>query len=103
MRKSGDLKGTPGATLIGPKNRIKIKEGVINAWRHIHCNPKEAEKFGLRDGTLISIKTPGICSVTFHKVRVRVKPSYRSCMHLDTDEGNAACITKKGEGYLVKI
>ncbi len=103
VRKSGDLKGTPGAILIGPKNKIKIKKGVINAWRHIHCNPKEAKEFGLRDGTLISVKTLGICSVTFHKTRVRVKPNYRFCMHLDTDEGNAACITKKGEGYLVKI
>ena len=101
VRKSGDLKKTPGAVLIGPKNKIKIKEGVINAWRHMHCNPKEAKELGLKDGILVSVKTSGICSITFHKVIVRVKPNYRLCMHLDTDEGNASCMIKKGEGYLL--
>lgn len=101
VRESGDIKDTPGALLIGPKGKVRIKEGVINAWRHIHCNPEEAKKIGLKDGMLVSVKTNGTCSLTFHNVKVRVKENYWLCMHLDTDEGNAACIIDKGEGYLV--
>jgi len=101
VRKSGDIKGTPGVVLVGPKGKIKIKEGVISAWRHIHCNLKEAQKLGLKNRMLVSVKTMGIRSITFHKVRVKVKPNYRLYMHIDTDEGNAAGIIKKGRGYLI--
>jgi putative phosphotransacetylase len=101
VRESGNLKGTPGVVLVGPRGKIKIKEGVINAWRHIHCSPKESQKLGLKNKMLVSVKTMGIRSITFHKVMVQVKPNYRLYMHLDTDEGNAACIVKKGIGYLI--
>ena len=101
VRESGHLKGTPGAVLVGPQGKIKIKEGVINAWRHIHCSPKESQKLGLKNKMLVSVKTMGIRSMTFHKVMVQVKPNYRLYMHLDTDEGNAASIVKKGIGYLI--
>lgn len=102
IRKSGDLKGTPGAILIGPKKKIKIKQGVINTWRHIHCNPGEAKELGLKDGMLVSVKTRGRGSVTFHNVIVQISKNSWLCMHLDTDEGNAARITKRGEGMIVK-
>ncbi len=98
--KPGDFKGTPGAILIGPKGRVKIKKGLINAWRHIYCSPKEAKKLGFKNGMSVSVKTKGICSITFHNVKVYVKPNYRLYMQLDTDEGNAACIIKKGEGII---
>jgi propanediol utilization protein len=101
IRDFEDLEGTPGITLIGPKNKIKIKKGVINAWRHIHCSPAEAKKLGLRDEGLVSVKTKGESSLTFHNVIVKIDKNYKLCMHLDTDEGNAACITKKGSGTLV--
>ena len=101
VRESGDLKGTPGIILIGPRGKIKIKEGVINAWRHIHCSPKESQELGLKNKMLVSVKTMGIRSITFHKVMVQVKPNYRLYMHLDTDEGNASSIVKKGIGYLI--
>lgn len=101
VRESGDIKDTPGALLIGPKGKVRIKEGVINAWRHIHCSCKEAKELGLKNGMVVSVETKGICSVTFHNVKVHVNPDYQLCMHLDTDEGNAACIIDKGEGYLV--
>jgi propanediol utilization protein len=101
VRESGNIKGTPGIILVGPKGKIKIKEGVMSAWRHIHCSPKEFQKLGLKNRMLVSVKTMGIRSITFHKVRVLVKPNYRLYMHLDTDEGNAAGIIKNGRGYLI--
>ena len=101
VRISGDIRGTPGAVLIGPEKKIKIREGIINTWRHIHCSPKEAKKLGLENGMSVSVKTKGKCSITFHNVKVQVGMNSRLCIHLDTDEGNAACIIKKGGGYLV--
>lgn len=102
IRESDNLKGTPGAVLIGPKKKIKIKEGIINTWRHIHCNPKEAKRLGLKRGMLISVKTSGLGSITFHNVKIRVGENYRLCMHLDTDEGNAVGIIRKGTGKIIK-
>lgn len=101
VRDSGDIKGSPGATLIGPAGKVNLKEGVINTWRHIHLNPKEAKNLGLKNGQMVSVKTAGECSITFHNVKIKVGDNYRLCLHLDTDEGNAAGITKKGEGEII--
>ena len=39
VRLSGDIKGTPGAVIIGPKGVVELKEGVIRAAIHVHMNP----------------------------------------------------------------
>lgn len=101
IRDSGDLKGTPGALLVGPKGKINLQRGVINSWRHLHCNPQEAQKIGLKNGDLISMKVNGLGAVTFHNVKVRVEKNSRLCLHLDTDEGNAANIREKGKGEII--
>jgi len=101
IRDSGDHKGTPGAILIGPDGKIKLKQGVINSWRHIHCNLQEAKELGLKNRTLVSVRVNGLCAVTFHNVKVRVEKNSRLCLHLDTDEGNAANIQAKGNGEII--
>lgn len=101
LRDSGDLKKTPGIELIKNGKSIKIKEGVINTIRHIHCNSKKAEEIGLKDKQFVSVRTKGKASVTFHNVRVRVSDEFGFFLHLDTDEGNAACIPKKGKGIII--
>ena len=99
---SGDLKGTPGLILVGPQKReIKLKQGVIIAARHIHCTTHEAEELGLKNGAMVSVLVKGPREITFHDVVIRVRDDYNLCMHLDTDEGNAAGINKVGEGYLI--
>ena len=101
IRKSGDLKGTPGILIIGPRNNLVLKEGVIVAWRHIHASLAEAKKRGIKNKDLVSVKIKGTRAITFYHVMVRVRKDYRLSMHLDTDEGNAAGITKKGIGTLI--
>jgi len=101
IRKSGDLKGTPGVTLVSPKRKIKLKSGVIIAWRHIHCNPKEAKALNFKEGKLVSIEIRGKRFLIFHNVKVRIDKNFRLCVHLDTDEGNTAGITKKGKGIII--
>ncbi len=101
IRISGDLKGTPGAVLKGSEGEVEIKEGLIIAQRHIHASPEEADSLGLKEGDLVSVKVEGERSLAFHKVKVRVREDYRLCMHIDTDEGNAASVDKKGEGIIL--
>lgn len=100
IRKSGNLAGTPGVLLIGPKGKLKLKEGLIIPWRHIHLSFKKAKNLRVKDGDFISVKTKSQRFLTFHNVEIRVG-DYRPCLHLDTDEGNAAGIIKKGFGELI--
>jgi len=101
IRRSGDLKGSLGISLIGPKGELKIKEGVICPWRHIHTDPETAKKIGLKDRRMVSLKIRGKRSLVFHQVQVRVSKKYRLCVHLDTDEGNSANIKKRGVGEII--
>ncbi len=98
VRMSGDIKGSAGCTLVGPKGQVEIAEGVIVAKRHIHITPSDAEAFGVQDHQVVSVKvgTPER-SLTFSDVVIRVRNDFASAMHIDTDEGNAAGVS--GEQY----
>jgi acetate kinase len=100
VRMSGDLGGSPGLILEGPKGQVRLEEGVICAQRHIHMTPEDALRFGLRDGDIVSIRVEGERSVVFGDVAVRVSPKYKLEMHLDTDEANAAQVSNGDSGYL---
>lgn len=102
VRLSGSLKGTPGCMLIGPKGKVVLKEGVIIPRRHIHASPAAAKKAGLRNKALVAVSISGARAVEFHNVIVRIHPTYRWHCHLDTDEGNAAGLTGKGRGVIIK-
>lgn len=90
LRLSGDIKGSVGAIIIGPKGKVKLKEGIIIAQRHLHANPAQAEKLGLKMGQSISIRTVGNRSVTFHNVAVRIEDKFDLSFQVDTDEGNGS-------------
>jgi putative phosphotransacetylase len=68
---------------------------------HIHCGNDHATELGLKDGDFIEVKTMSPLPVTFHNVKVRVSNNYSCIIHLDTDEGNAAGISKQGKGELL--
>ena len=89
IRLSGDTAGTPGATLIGLKGTIKLNSGVIAARRHIHLTPEAAERFGVRGGQEVSLRTLTARPLTFHHVAVRVSEDFAPYVHLDYDEANA--------------
>ncbi len=46
VRNSGDVEGSPGAKIVGPKGEIELKEGVIVAARHIHMHTSDGERYG---------------------------------------------------------
>lgn len=101
VRDSGDLAGTPGIVLVGPRGVVRLDTGVICAKRHIHMNPADAAYFQLQDKELVSVDVEGEKAVTFRDVLVRVHPSFVLEMHLDLDEGNAAAL-KSGQQVVLK-
>lgn len=102
IKLSGDIEGTPGITLIGPKGEVILEKGLIIALRHIHCSSEEAKKMKLKNGEIVSVKIGDERPVIFHNIKVRVGDNYKFCLHIDTDEGNAAGINKIGEGQIIK-
>ena len=102
VRLSGNLQGSAAVILQGPNGQVELKEGLIVAQRHLHCTTEEAKKYKLKNGDVVSVKVEGDRSVVFENVMVRVKDNYKLCLHLDTDEGNAAGINKIGEGQIIK-
>jgi putative phosphotransacetylase len=92
VRLSGNIAGTPGAIVIGPKGVVELKEGLIRAAIHVHMNPSEAAHFGVAKGDRMKLRIGGEAGVTFNNVHVRIDPTSRLNIHMDTDEANACGI-----------
>jgi len=101
VRLSGDLSDSIGIKLIGPKGELDLEKGLIIALRHIHCTKAEAEKIGLKHKDAVAVKINSERPLIFHDVLVRTGDNYKLCMHIDTDEGNAAGLNKIGEGIII--
>lgn len=103
IRDSGDLAGSPGCKIVGPKGEVEISQGVIIAARHIHMTPEDAEKFGVKDKDLVRVETQGDRGVIFKNVLIRVSPSYFLEMHIDIEEGNAAGLKNGDSVELINV
>ena len=103
VRESGDVAGSAACKLVGPAGEVELTEGVIVAKRHIHMTPADAEKFGVSDKEVVSVKLDSNGrSTIFGDVVVRVNPSFALAMHIDTDEANAAAAFGEFYGEIVK-
>lgn len=96
VRQSGDIDGTPAFKLVGPNGEVECEKGIIVAARHIHMSLEDAEKFGVKDKDVVSVKTEGLRGLTFHNVLVRASEKFALEMHVDIEEGNAAGV-KNGD------
>ncbi len=102
LRLSGDLKGTPGCKIIGPKGEVDLAEGCIVPLRHIHISEAQAAERGLKTGDRVKVRVSGPRGVVFEEVHVRANPDFDLACHLDTDEGNTVWADIKGaEGEFV--
>ena len=90
IRQSGDLEGTPGIKIVGPKGEIEIPKGVIVAGRHIHMPKYIADIRGYRDGEIVKVETYGERKIIMCNVVLRVSDKMAKEMHIDVDEANAA-------------
>jgi putative phosphotransacetylase len=100
VRPSGETSGSASAVLIGPKGAVYLNEGVIRANRHMHLSSEDADFFGIKDNQVVDVRVGGPKGLTFNNVQVRVAPDYKSELHVDTDDGNAADIVN---GTMVEI
>lgn len=104
IRQSGDIKDTPSCTLVGPAGQIELKEGVIAAKRHIHMTPIDAVRSHVKDNDIVFVITTSYeRSLIFSDVVVRVSPSYKLAMHVDTDEANAFANEDHPTGVILKL
>lgn len=101
IRDSGKIEGTPGVKLIGPKGEVELTKGLIAASRHIHMHTRDAEKFGIKDKDLVSVKVNGARGLTFENVLIRVHDKFALDMHIDVEEGNAAGLKNGDEVEVV--
>ncbi|WP_127583874.1 phosphate propanoyltransferase [Paenibacillus koleovorans] len=90
VRESGSIEGTPGMTVIGPRGKVELKQGVIVAARHIHFHTKEAEAWGIQDKARLRVRLNGERPLVFEDVIARVSDQFALDLHIDTDEANAA-------------
>ena len=103
IRESGDITDTPGCALESPIGTVQIDRGVICALRHVHMSPEDALRYGVRDKSFVRVRIAGDRELVFGDVLVRVDPSFKLAMHIDTDEGNAANVKTGTHGYIAAI
>lgn len=102
VRSSGDIKGSGAATIVGPKGKVELNEGVIVADRHIHFSPEDAKKFNVTDREVVSLYVKGEKSGIIDDVLCRVSDQFRLDCHLDTDDGAAFGLNTGDTVELVK-
>jgi putative phosphotransacetylase len=101
-RLSGDLHGTPGIALIGPKGSVQIAEGLVVAQRHIHMTPQDAQRFGVQDGQVVGIEVTGPRGGIYKNVAVRANDASVLECHVDTEEANAMSINSLSKINILK-
>ncbi|MGF1530253.1 MAG: phosphate propanoyltransferase [Puniceicoccaceae bacterium] len=89
VRNSGDITGTPGCMLMGPAGFLRMESGVIRAAPHVHMAPEDAAFYGVENKSFMKLAVGGELGLTFDRIYVRVDPSFKLEVHIDTDEGNA--------------
>lgn len=89
VRLSGNIEGTPGGLIVGPKGHVHMKKGLIRAAIHVHMNPDDANYYGVKQGDRMKLRVGGDAGVTFDRVQVRIDPRSLLNVHMDTDEANA--------------
>ena len=89
IRASGDIAGSASGYVLGPAGMLELKEGIIRAAMHVHMGPADAERYGVRHKDVMRLRVGGPAGLVFEKVLVRVDPSFRLEVHMDTDEANA--------------
>lgn len=100
VRESGNIAGTPGMKVKGPKGEVDLTEGVIVAARHIHFHTDEANAWGIANKQTLKVQLNGERPLIFTDVIARVSEHYALDMHIDTDEANAAGV-KTGDSAVI--
>jgi putative phosphotransacetylase len=103
VRHSGNIQGTPGCVLVGPKGVVELSEGVIRAARHVHMHHRDCEYYGVKNGDLMKLRVESPQNtVVFEDLLVRADDTSKLEVHIDTDEGNACFLDGATKVELLK-
>jgi putative phosphotransacetylase len=103
VRISGNLEGTPGCVLVGPKGVVELKRGVIRAARHVHMGPADLAYYDVSNGDSMKLKiTAAGCTTVLEDMVVRAGDDIKLEVHIDTDEGNAVHLDGATSVELIK-
>lgn len=100
VRASGDLFGSSGITIVGPKGSINLESGCIIAERHIHLTLEHMKVYNLVGKDKVDIFIPGIKGGIISNVKLKVSDNSYFELHLDTDDANAFLLSS---GDIVEI
>jgi propanediol utilization protein len=93
VREPGDIEGTPGILIEGPRTRVRLEHGVIRPLPHVYMSPLDADRLGLKDKDRVEVAVERHDRpVLLRDVCVCVSADYRLELHLDADEGTAAAL-----------
>jgi propanediol utilization protein len=94
VRLSGDIEGTPGCLLVGPKGTLVLEKGVIRAERHVHMGPKDADYYGVKHLDRLNMRVESSCPTVLEGLLVRTHPDWKLEVHIDTDEANCCDLAR---------
>jgi len=102
VRPSGRLDGSESIIIVGPKGVLHKTETLIRANRHIHMSTGDAGLLGLKDNDTVKVQVQADRPLTFEGVQLRVKESFVTEMHLDTDDANAAGLSQGDRVQIIR-
>jgi len=102
VRLSGDIEGTPGCVLIGPKGSLMLSQGVIRAERHVHMGPSDAAFYGVKHLDRMNMRVESPCPSSLEGLLVRTHPDWKLEVHIDTDEANCCDLAHASRVILTK-
>ena len=102
LRLSGDLAGCPGVFIQAGDAMVRADESVMVAQNHIQMTPADAQRLGVHDGEVVSVRMDTERPLTFDHVLVRATDTSALAMHIDFDEANACQLAGSGFGTIVR-
>jgi putative phosphotransacetylase len=87
---------------MGPAGMIELERGVIRHERHVHMGPSDCAYYGVKDGDRLHLRVKSTCSAVLEDLLVRVAPTTKLEVHIDTDEGNAVDLPHASKCELFK-
>jgi putative phosphotransacetylase len=102
VKLSGDLQGTPGIALIGPKGSVFLNKGVMIAQRHIHMTMEDASRLGVSNGEQVTIQIGGLRGGTYSNVAIRANNTSALECHIDTEEANSMNLSSTSRITIIK-
>ncbi len=86
VRSSGDLDNSESITIIGPKGKIDLKDGVIVSNTHIHMSKEDLLSFNKNNKDIVKVKFDN--GVVLDNVVIKSDDTCKLELHINKDIAN---------------